>query len=497
MITLDNYDLDNAGFLGGQQDGALELQKAMQAGAITGRDTTGQLLTQEPLKAESLDKSLKLLEFRTQDIKLWNSMSKLTAYNTVEEFLQLSSYGADRGGFYDEGELSDVEDSKYVRRSELVKYMQVTGEVTMQAQMVRSFVDAMKKEVENKMMWILRLANRNLTSANSDIIPQEFNGIYKQHASIGSGQEFLYQTFDQYYSDETVIIDLRGASLKQTHIEDAAVAVDLNYGNVDTLFAPTTVISALAKDYYETQRILLGGNMSGNKGFSGGAAPKAISTTLGDVALMSDKFMKQNPARTAANPATSGKAPAAPTISAVVTASDSVAKYAGVGEVGDVYYAVAAINRYGESALTVHPTAVTLAAATRVDLTVVAGVGANATQGYTVYRTKVTTAVSATGLEFFPLFKISAAQLAAGYDGAGAGKIGDRGYYLPDTEQCFVTEMSEEIMAFKQLAPISKLDLAVLSMSRRFITFLFGTPQLFSPKKVFRFINVGKTYTSS
>lgn len=488
MVTLDDYAAGD-GFGGTAAEGNLELQKAMQAGQITGRDTTGQILTQEPLKAESLERTLKVLEFRTQDIKLWNAIPKLTAYNTVEEFLQLNSYGTDRGGFYDEGELSDVEDSSYIRRAELVKYMQVTGEVTMQAQMVRSFVDAMRKETENKMMWILRLANRSLTKADSEIIPQEFNSIYKQHASVGSTQDFLYATWDAYY-DSAVVIDLRGKSLKQEHVEDGAVRVDANYGNVDTLFAPTTVISALSKDYYKDQRIMMNGS-----GFDGtiGTTPKAISTTLGDAALMTDKFMKTDPPKTAAIPSTSLKAPAAP--SAVSVALTTAATKYVTGEFGNVYYAVAALNRYGESNLTVYGTAVTLAAGQRPDITITAGVGAIPASGYVIYRTKVTTAGSAAGLTFYPIFKVGVAQVAAGVNGAGAGVVGDKGYFLPDMEQAFLTQMDEEIMSFKQLAPMSKLDLAVSTMSRRFITFLFGTPQLYSPKKLVRYINVSKTLT--
>jgi hypothetical protein len=203
-VSINDYAGDGSGFLGDQVEGQSELLKAIQAGQITGRDTTNQTLTQEPLKAESLEKTLKLLEFRTQDIKLWNAIPKLTAYNTVEEFLQLSSYGVDRGGFYNEGELSDVEDSAYIRRAELIKYMQVTGEVTMQAQMVRSYVDAMRKETENKMQWILRLADRSLTKANSDLIPQEFNGYYQQHASIGSATGFLYADNPTYFNSSQV-----------------------------------------------------------------------------------------------------------------------------------------------------------------------------------------------------------------------------------------------------------------------------------------------------
>ena len=486
MVELNNY---TDGFGGSEQDGQLELQKAMSAGQITGRDTTGLSLTQEPLKAESLEKTLKLLEYRTNDIKLFNLMPKLTAYNTVEEFLQLSSYGAQRGGFYDEGELSDVEDSQYVRRSELVKYMQVTGEVTMQAQMVRSYVDAMRKEVENKMMWIMRLANKSMTTADADIIPQEFNSIYKQHAAIGATDAYLYPTFEAYYNSGTVV-DLRGKSLTQNDVENGAVAVDANYGSVSHLCAPTTVISALAQDYFQTQRIIQDG-----KGFDGtiGVVPKAISTTLGDATLVADKFMKQEPAKLANTPASSAKAPAAPSISAVALAVDNLAKFQ-TSEAGDVFYAVAAINRYGESNLAVHPTAVTLAKGSSVDLTFTPGSGANVTNGYVIYRTKVTTAVTAAGLEFYPIFRLGTAAQASGFNGGGAGVVRDRGYFLPDTEQAFLTEVSEDVLSFKQLAPISKLDLAVLSMSRRFITFLFGTPQVYAPKKIVRYINVGKRH---
>lgn len=488
MVTLNDYA--QGGFLGGESDGQMELQKAMSAGQITGRDTTGQTLTQEPLKAESLEKTLKLLEYRTTDIKLFNLMPKLTAYNTVEEFLQLSSYGQQRGGFYNEGELSDVEDSAYIRRSELVKYMQVTGEVTMQAQMVRSYVDAMRQETENKMMWIMRLANKSLTHADADVIPQQFNSIYKQHASVGISQDFLYSTFEDYYRAD-VVIDLRGASLKQGDLEDGAVRVDNNYGNVTHLCAPTTVISAFAKDYYDTQRIMMNGGFSG----SVNTVPKVISTTLGDVQLVSDKFMKAELSRTLATPSTSIKAPAAPTVSAVALAADSNAKYT-TAEAGNVFYAVAAVNRYGESNLTAFATPISLAVGQSVDITLAPGVSAVSATGYVVYRTKKTAAGSPTGLEFFPIFSLSEANRAQGYNGGGAGVVRDRGYFMPDTEQAFMTELTDQVLSFKQLAPISKLDLAVQSMSRRFIAFLFGTPQVYAPKKIVRYINVGKTYTA-
>lgn len=495
MITINDYQ-EGEGFGGDAVEGQQELLKAMTAGQITGRDTTNLSLTQEPLKAESLEKTLKLLEFRTQDIKLWNAIPKLTAYNTVEEFLQLSSYGSERGGFYNEGELSDVEDSTYIRRASLVKYMQVTGEVTMQAQMVRSYVDAMRKETENKMQWILRLADRSLTKADSDIIPQNFDSYYKQHESIGGGAGFLYADFEAYYNSQ-VVVDLRGAVLKQKDLENGAVIVDENFATANTLAAPTSVISGLAQDYYDKQRIL----QNASDGYKGtlGIVPKAISTTLGDITLMSDKFMKRSNPKTTATAADSAKAPAiiVPDGGTPINAAvDATAKFT-VGEAGNVYYAVAAINRYGESALTVLGTAVALSVGHATDLKFTPGAGANAATGYTVYRTLVTSAGSATGLNFFPIFQVSEAQRLAGFNGGAANTVRDRGYFMPNTENAFITQLDDEVLSFKQLAPISKLDLAVIAMARRFIVFLFGTPQLYAPKKVVRYINAGKGIANS
>lgn len=485
----------DSGFLGSEQDGVAELVKAMQAGAITGRDTDGQSLTMEPLKAESLETTLKLLEARQKDIRLLNAMPKLTAYNTVEEFLQLTSYGSERGGFYNEGELSDVEDSTYVRRSELIKYLQVTGEVTMQAQMVRSFVDAMRKEVENKVMWLNKRANTYMTSGNAGHVPQEWNGIYAQHQSVGSAQGFLYSSLEDYFTSTTVI-DMRGKSVTQEDIEEGAVRIDANFGNVSDFFGPTTVISAISKDYFQDQRIMMNANNEGAYTGKIGTVAKSIATTLGDVALQPDKFMKHDhpDGRILTDGATSQKAPAAPiTGGAPSVAADSLSKYV-AGETGTVYYAVSAINRYGESGLTLlDAAATTLVAGNRVDLTFTSGGGNIPATAYRVYRTEVTSAANATGVKFWPLFTVGSSDLTAGYDGGAPGVIRDRGRFLPNTEQAFMTEMVDDVLSFKQLAPISKLDLAVISMSKRFISFMFSTPQLYAPKKLIRYINCAKT----
>jgi hypothetical protein len=473
------------------------LTKAMQAGGITGRETTGLKLTVEPLKLESLEPMLKILEFRMQDIKLWNEVPKQTAYNTVEEAVQLQSFGLDRGGFYNEGERPEFEDSIYVRISQNPKYIQVGGEVTLQAQLVKTMLtqSTYAQEVQNKMQWVLRKTNTALTKADAGIITQEFNGFFKQHQHVGQSGDFTYTSVDQYFTSNAVV-DLRGKSLTQYDVEQAAVKLDQNYAGVSHLFSTPQVISTLTQDYFKDQRIL----QSAQAAVTGtiGTVAKAIGTSFGDVKLMGDKFMSHDKIKSIADNATHVKAPAAPvadgTTPTAVTA-DIFSKFT-ASEAGTVWYAVSALNRFGESNLTVLGAAkVTIAVGSSVDLKFAPGTGANAAAGFVIYRTLLTTASSASGLDFFPVMKVSASDLTNGNNqGASAGVIRDRGYIMPNTEQGFMTEMVEEVLSFKQLAPLSKVELARTALSTPFVIFLYGTPFLYAPKKMIRFINAGKTY---
>jgi hypothetical protein len=479
--------------IGGGQDG-LDLLKAMQAGQITGRDTTGLSLTGEPLKAESLEKTLKSLEYRTQDIKLWNLIPKVVTYNTVAEYLQMASYGNTKAGFfYPEGALSNVNDSTYIRRAEHVKFMQTTGEVTMQAQATKSWVDIYQKEIENKSMLLARVADTFLTHGNADVVPLEFNSLYKQHAAIGSTSDFLYSSFESYYNSN-VVVDMRGKSVKQGDIEDGAVRVDANFGTARQFCSTTSIISTISKDYYNVQRILLGGAFNGDSN----SVIKKLSTTISDIDLISDKFMARNPSKNSGSISDTPQAPAAPTVSNVALVSDTKAKFATTdpGGFNNVFYAVTAINSQGESPLGIYSTAVLTAAGKSVDITFTAGAGAYAATGYVIYRTLPVATSSVTGLEFYPIFKVSTTDLANGYNGASAGSIRDCGYYLPNCEEALLIDFDVDVVSFNQLLPMSKVDLAILSLSRRFITFLWGTPIVYTPRKMVTYINCSKTYTT-
>jgi len=497
MVELNHYQETELGGAFASQSEVSELIKAMQAGNITGRDTNDLALTQEPLKVESLEKTLRLLDFKMEQVKLYYDIPKLDAMNTVEEYIQLESYGFDRGGFYAEGETPDLEDSVYRRRAELVKYIQIMGSVTLQAQKVRSYVDAMAQEVKNKTMWVVRKTANSLTKADSNMNSLEFNSLFAQHARIGASSGDLYPTLDAW-QDSPAVIDLRGASIRQQDFEDGSQNIYAAFGTVDTFYAPPTVLAGFAKDYYERQRILLGS--SGYRGVAG-SNPKAVDTTFGEVALKQDLFMKTPGFRLATDSATSGKAPATPvSVSAALTGTDGKSRFAAgeahTGALGTVFYGVSAANQYGESPVRIlggDTNKVTLTAGQSVDLSWTAGAGTFTPSHYVVYRSKISTVTNAatSQVEFYPIFKVSAAQLTQGYDGAAAGVVRDRNRFLPDTENGFIEAMQEEVNYFKQLGPISRLDFGITGPANNFMVYQWGTPVLVAQKKMVRYINIG------
>lgn len=147
-------------------------------------------------------------------------------------------------------------------------------------------------------------------------------------------------------------------------------------------------------------------------------------------------------------------------------------------QAGSYKYAVSAINRYGESQLTdLTPAAVMVTAGQSVDLNFTA---ADDAAGFIVYRTKKD---DITGV-YYPIMRLSKKEVVDGYDGAAAGSVRDKNRTIAGCEEAFLIDSGEDVWSFKQLAPLMKMDLAVLSPATRFMLLLYGTPILYAPKKM-------------
>ena len=475
-----------------------ELSKALEAGDLQGGDLSGNQTNAGALKTESLESSLKLITFKESDIRFWKRFPKSAAYNTVEEYNQLTSYGTERGGFTNEGELPEEENSNYVRKVQKVKYIGNTRSVTHQMQLVSTNIGSvMQKEVSNGIMWVLRKANRALFYGDEKIVSQEWNGLYAQHMD---NDEFA--SIEAYLTSD-LVIDLRGKTLKEADINRGTTTLLQRYAQADLLVAPPVVLSDFAEGFYARQRMLNGGNNNSN--VTGVTAGNQIAKFQGQHGLIDfeyDIFAGKPAGRLGNSAAQSPKAPAAPTAGgspAVVGTSDSLSRFS--DGIGDYFYGVAALNRYGESAITQLGATVTIANADdNVDLQFTATAGSYSPTAYVIYRSEVDPSGTFAATTMYPIMIVPATgtdtkrgSLANGVDDAAAGKVRDRNRYIPNTQEAMLLQGDTDVIEFKQLAPLMKMDLARLSPADRFMVLLYGTPILYTQTKMIRYINIGRT----
>lgn len=481
IISLDDYrDVDGFGI--GSQTDVDALNKALNVGYLSGSGTNGA----EQLKLQSLELTLKNLSFKESDVAFWLTVPKLPAYSTVEEYNRLLDYGIEAGGFFGEGEAPEESDATYERKAELVKYIGTTKSVSHVAQLVNTNVGNMvTHQTENGTKWVLRAADRALHFGDSSIVPHEWNGFLAQHKSA-------FSTPDLWHNSD-VVYDVRGGNLTEANLENLAeIAVDY-HAAPDLLLGSPATIGGYTKQYHESKFIQP--NTAAVSAGEVGMRVNVTNTQFGKVKLGYDKFLRTSSGRLSTAGATHPKAPAAPVadiVTPVVAVADALNEF-GTDFSGDYFVGVAAVNRYGESQITMmSASAVAVAATEALDLKFAAGAGAYTATGYVIYRSVKDDTGTATTAKLYPVGKLSVADLATGFDGGAPSIARDRNRFIPDTDIAYLVENTNEIWSFKQLAPMMKMDLARISTSDRFMILLYGTPQLYAPKKVIIIKNIGR-----
>ena len=129
------------GFGTATQQEVTELRKALEAGSDLNNPGTGAGVG-FPLRIESLERTLKVVTYRLDDVRLWRAIPKLPAFNTVEEFNKLQSYSDnDVGGFIAEGDLPEEESATYSREYTVIKFAGVRRRVTHVMTLVKSAME--------------------------------------------------------------------------------------------------------------------------------------------------------------------------------------------------------------------------------------------------------------------------------------------------------------------------------------------------------------------
>jgi hypothetical protein len=467
MVSWQDYQ-GVEGFGATTQQDVDDLNKALAAGQE--RDPPTSIVAGDgfALRVESLERTLKNTTYKMEHIRFWKSIPKLAAYNTVEEFNQIQSYGENPdAGWIDEGDLPEEDDSTYERKFSIVKYLGTTRRVTHVMSMVRpAHGNVIAQETINGTMHLLRILERAMFYGRSDLSALQFDGFEKL-------------MLDNCPADN--IIDLRGKPLSEDVLTDGALTIQdaPNYGTPTHLYLNPKTKADLVKTFFPKERYDLFQKTS--DGLIG-LDIKGFTSPAGDVRFEPDVFITDGGAPTAAV-GDAAKRPSAFTVSTSPTTPVEVTAQFEADDAGDYFYQIQAVNRFGRSApqvLVAGPTAVTVAAGDKVTFGLTPG--AIVPDYWEIYRTKVD---GASGTERL-ILRLPHTTAAA------EETIDDLNASLPGTTSAFLFQQNLENMSFKQLAPMVKIPLATIDSSIRWMQLIYGVPVLYTPGKNVLYINVGR-----
>lgn len=422
-----------------------------------------------PLRIESLEHTLRNTTWRMEHIKLWRQIPKSPAFNTVEEYNQIQSYGqSDLGAFIDEGALPEETDAQYERKFSFVKFMGTTRRVTHVMSLVKNAAgNAIAAETIAGTMRLLESIERALYFADSSLDPVQWDGFEKL---IRDG------------SSANNIIDLRGKGLSEDVLSDASLTVSdsPNYGTPTHLFCSPKAKQDFVKGFFPRARY---DQFSHTNNGMIGLGIRGFTSDAGDIRIEPETFLDDGGG--VAGIAAVGeitKRPALPSFTTAPTGGSGGGSLFGSGDAGLYWYSVIAVNKFGQSAPVEALAAATVTAGQIVTMGITPGSGPLPSY-YKIFRTAVG---GAAGTERLIL-------RVPNTTGAGALTVTDLNASLPGTTKAFMFQLNQENMTFKQLAPMIKVPLATVDTSVRWMQLVYGTPVLYTPRHNVMFINVGRS----
>ena len=450
------------------------LVKALEAG---GYDAAPSKLTQgAALQVEDLSPVMVNVTFEDKHIILQKMLSKKTCKSTLAQFDRQLSYGIFGGSAQLEGHIGQEETSDYVRITVPMAFYSHTRRVTLVSTMVdtvdgmksdeRAAADAAKKLAGDIEFDLFRgkadFTNSGVFDGHPAFIPTLPN-MFSIDVQIrqSDGQRNSHDLmFAEYGSDDSVIIS-GGGTLTQDNIEDAHVRSLMAFGNAERLVVDPKVLSAYNKLSYGKERIILAGSAQDNTA----ADLRKQFVSNGVVNVEASRFLsgktQSAPVRSSGPAAPASVTPTAQVVAGVTTAFVSGNAF---------YYYVTAGSEIGESGKTLASV-----------LTFGAG-----DDGKGV-RVRIAKPITGTW-RFFNVYRSPAGGTMATAkfigrvidSGAATTDFWDLGNRIP----AFVTGLllDKESGSIKELAPYSRLKLAVTELSQpeahfRFLTLCVEQPR--------------------
>jgi hypothetical protein len=446
------------------------LIKTLEAGQYN--TAPSQLVQGSALQIEDLSPVMHNVTYDDSHIKLQKMFPVKKSKSLLVQFNRQLSYGRFGGTAQREGAVGDLDVGDYVRAVVPMCFYSEVRRVTLAANMVETFDDkkAEDREAENSALKLAGdiefdsfkgkadFSNAGVFDGNPLAIPELPNMLgldvqVRQSDILSTTQDLM---FASYGSNQSVVLAKNGA-LDQSLIEDMSLRSRLNMGHAEKLVISPEILTgynktvALGTGVNSLQRIMLAGSPQDASGAD--LRRQWVSTTT--VSLEDSRFLsgKTSPDRTRVG------APAAPTISVQPAASGSGSL---LPSLTNAKYLITASNERGEST----------------------GVLSNAVSCSAGQVITLTIAAQATAI-YFSIYRGTSAANAK-YIGRVANQGGtttftDLGNKQPGFGTGYLVQ--QDTFGFHELAPYSRLKLAIADLSMPTASFRFVTIAGYQPRK--------------
>lgn len=417
-----------------------------------------------------------------KNLKFWPAVSVDKAYNLFEQYNRLISYGSDSAPYIGEGGAPQEEDSTYVRDGQKIVFFGTRRRVSHQMTLVRTTVGDivaqqakegtmhLLKNVEREMYWghghYMNKSSGAMSGSDADLPSSSIamSGLLKQLQKGDSDAQMRAGDFEGYGDSQSIAKDLAGQVISQDDVEALAVIALENFGSPSEMHIEPAALSAFVKQFYPQFR-----SAPGLANQTVGYDVSKVQTTAGAIDFKPNLFLR--PRVGARAMAVNAQAPAASFTAAAANAGSGSALAAGVYQVK-----VTAVNDAGESS-PVASAAATLAAGENIDVTI-----GSLPAGVKSLKLYISAPGGAAGSEKF----------AGNWANAGNGVYRASGRKIAGLGEAFLLDMSAECMRFKQLAPLSKINFAIVTTALEFAIVMYGALFVYTPRFNCLFSNVGK-----
>lgn len=459
-----------------------KLQKAISAGyGYAGKPTD--LTYGGVIQTESLETTLKSVTFDMKNLKLWPAISIDKAYNLFEQYNRLTSYGSDSSPYMGEGGAPQEEDSTYIRDGQRIVFFGTRRKVTHQMTLVRTTVgDVVAQQAKEGTMHLLKNVEREMywghahftdatgsqTGSNADLPAQSLamNGLLQQLLRGDTDEQQRSGDFEGYGSFESVIRDLSGNVITQDDVEELSVILLENFGAPSEIHIEPLALSQFVRQFYPQFR-----SAPGLSNQTVGYDVSKVQTTAGTMDLKPNLFLR--PRGRARAKAVNANAPGLP---GAFTGAANASGGSGNLQPGTYQYRATEVNDFGESSPRDITAAVTVAVADD-SVTLSMPAAQTGTKHWKIYRSAA--GGSAASAEFIGNYKVGQAVIDAGVKQPGLG-------------EAFMLDLNAECMRFKQLAPLSKINFAIVTTALEFGVVLYGALFVYTPRFNGVWRNVGK-----